>query len=160
MLRSVLQKNKKGLFLTVAALTCLLHYSFTPAMDEQEMLTWTNNCLAASYDPSGDDKLKTWQLTLTADGFIRLRKTYARGKEEFHSFHLSRFSDMGYLGTTTSGTLQLKAVADDIIVQTFNDPSGDIDSMATQLNIPVRGMEPDRLDSLQMALNYFKKKGL
>ena len=65
---------------------------------------------------------------------------------------------MAYIGTTVSGTLQLKTIADDIIVQTYNDPKGDIDSMATELDLPMKNIEPNRLDSLQMALNYFKKK--
>jgi hypothetical protein len=48
----------------------------------------------------------------------------------------------------------------DIIVQTYNDPKGDIDSVATQLNLPFKNMEPERLDSLQAALIYFKNKNL
>jgi hypothetical protein len=158
MLRSVIQKSKKVLFLLAIAAFGILHFSFKPAMSEQEMLTWGNRCLTESYDPSGEVKLKKWELTLTGDAFVRLRKDYTNGKEEFYSFHLHRFSDMNYLGTTVSGTLQLKAIADDIIVQTYNDPKGDIDSMATQMNIPVKNMQPERLDSLQMALRYFKKK--
>jgi hypothetical protein len=67
---------------------------------------------------------------------------------------------MNYLGTTTSGTLLLTAIADDIIVQTKDDPKGDIDSMATQMDVPVKNMEPERLDSLQMALKYFSNKSL
>jgi hypothetical protein len=158
MLRSVIQKSKKVLFLLAIPAFGILHFSFKPAMSEQEMLTWGNRCLTESYDPSGEVKLKKWELTLTGDAFVRLRKDYTNGKEEFYSFHLHRFSDMNYLGTTVSGTLQLKAIADDIIVQTYNDPKGDIDSMATQMNIPVKNMQPERLDSLQMALRYFKKK--
>jgi hypothetical protein len=129
-------------------------------MSEQEMLSWSNKCLTECYDPSGQAKLKKWELVLTDDAFIRLRKTYANGKQEYFSFQLHRFTDMDYLGSTVNGTLQLKAVADDIIVQTYNDPHEDIDTMATQLNIPVKNMEPERLDSLQMVLNYFKNKGL
>jgi hypothetical protein len=51
-------------------------------------------------------------------------------------------------------------MADDIIVQTRNDRKGDVDSMTTVLNIPVRNMEPERLDSLKEAFNFFKGKGL
>ncbi len=35
---------------------------------------------------------------------------------------------------------------------------GDIDTMTTVLNIPVKNMEPERLDSLREALNYFKNE--
>ena len=129
-------------------------------MSEQDWLSWTNRCLAQSYDPSGDAKLKKWELSVTPEYFVRLRKTYARGKQEYYSFNLHQFNDMDYLGNTNNGTLELKTMADDIIVQTYNDRNGDVDSMATMLDIPVRNMEPERLDSLHEALNYFKSKGL
>jgi hypothetical protein len=160
MFRSVLQKFRKTVFFMLAAFLCLLHCSFTPPMSEQEMLDWANKCLSQSYDPSAEGNLKTWQLTLTDDGFIRLRKNYQKGKVEYYSFQLHRLSDMGYLGSTAVGTLQLKTLADDIIVQTYGDREGDVDSMSTQLNLPVKDMEPERLDSLQMVLDYFKKKDL
>jgi hypothetical protein len=160
MLRSVLQKTKKLYFLVVIVLLGLLHFSFKAEMSEQEMLAWSNKCLNESYDPSGEAKLKKWELTLTDDAFIRLRKTYANGKQEYYSFQLHRYSDMNYLSSAGSSTLQLKAIADDIIVQTYNDPKEDIDSMATQLTLPVKNMEPERLDSLQKVLTYFKNKSL
>jgi hypothetical protein len=160
MIKSVLQKTKKLYFLGAIVLLAIVHFSFKPVMTEQEMLSWSNKCLTESYDPSGEAKLKKWELILTDDAFIRLRKTYTNGKQEYFSFQLHRFTDMDYLGSTANGTLQLKAVADDIIVQTYNDPHEDIDTMATQLNIPVKNMEPERLDSLLMVLNYFKNKSL
>jgi len=160
MIRSVIKKTKKRYFLGAIVLMSVLHYGFKPAMDEQEMLNWSNRCLNESYDPSGEAKLKKWELVLTNDAFIRLRKTYTNGKQEYYSFQLHRFTDMNYLGSTVNGTLQLKAKSDDIIVQTYNDPREDIDTMATQLSLPVKNMEPERLDSLQMMLNYFKNKDL
>ena len=129
-------------------------------MTEQEMVDWSNRCLNESYDPSGEAKLKKWELVFTNDSFLRLRKTFTNGKQEYFSFQLHRFTDMDYLGNNLNGTLQLKAKADDIIVQTYNDPREDIDTMATQLSIPVKNMEPERLDSLQVVLNYFRNKGL
>lgn len=160
MIRSVLLKSKKTILLIAIVLLGLVHYSFKPAEDEQSLLAWSNSCLAESYDPSGEPGLEKWTITLTPDAFIRLLKTYKNGKQEYFSFQLHRFDDMNYLGTTGNGTLQLKTIADDIIVQTYNDPHGEIDSMATQLNLPFKNMEPERLDSLQMALKYFKEKSL
>ena len=136
------------------------NYSFKNIDADQDWLVWANRCLLQSYDPSTDSKLKKWDITLTGDSFLRLRKTYAKGKEEFYSFNLHRLNDMDYTGTTFVGVLQLKTQADDIIVQTRNDREGDVDTMATVLNIPVKNMEPERLDSLRDAFNYFKTKGL
>lgn len=141
-------------------LLALLHLSFTTDNDEQQMLDWGNKCFSEIYDPSGDVKLKKFDWTLTPDAFIRLRKTYENGKEEYYSFQLHRLSKMDYLGTADAGKLEFNTTADDIIVQTYNDHSGDIDSMATHLDIPVKNMQPERLDSLQTVINYFKNKEL
>ena len=155
MLRSVLYKIKKALLPGAIILALSVNYCFKYSFDEHDWLLWANRCLSESYDPSGDAKLKKVELSVTPDYFIRLRKTYAKNRHEYFSFNLHRFNDLDYLGNTNSGTLQLKTIADDIIVQT-----DDIDSMTTVLNLPVKNMGPERLDSLQEALNYFKTKGL
>jgi hypothetical protein len=160
MLKSVSPGVKKILltFFVIVALSA--SYSFKYGMTDQDWLSWANRCLTQSYDPSGDAKLKKWELSVTPEYFVRLRKTYAKGKQEYYSFNLHQLNDMDYLGNTNNGTLELKTMADDIIVQTRNDRNGDVDSMTTVLNIPVRNMEPERLDSLREALNYFKGKGM
>jgi len=160
MLNSVLSTIKKAALVLTIIFAVWVNYCFKYSFNEQDWLTWTNRCLSESYDPSGDANLKKWELNLTNDYFIRLRKTYQRGKQDYYSFNLHQLNNMDYLGGTNSGILQLKTVADDIIVQTYNDRHGDVDSMATVLNIPVKNMGPERLDSLQEALNYFKGKGL
>lgn len=138
----------------------IINYCFVPALDEQEMLTWSNRCFTESYNPPAEEKLKKWEFTLTSDAFVRLRKTYTNGKQEYYSFHLHRLNDMAYLGTPATGTLQFKTGSDDIIVQTYNDRKGDVDSMTNVLNIPVKNMGAERLDSLQKVIEYFKNKGL
>ena len=98
MLRSGIQKRGKAFFMITLFSLGILHFAFKPAMNEQEMLTWSNRCLSESYDPSGEVKLKKWELSLTGDAFVRLRKDYSNGKEEFYSFHLHRFHDMALSG--------------------------------------------------------------
>jgi hypothetical protein len=158
--RSALPELKKIIIAAFLMIAVSISYSFNYARSDQDWLIWANKCLYQSYDPSADALLKKWDLSITKDYFIRLRKTYAKGREEYYSFNLHQFNDMDYLGSTHSGTLELKTIADDIIVQTRNDRRGDLDSMTTALNIPVKNMEPERLDSLREALNYFKAKGL
>jgi hypothetical protein len=160
MLKSVLPKIKKTLFAALVITGASLSYSFKHVFNDEDWLLYANRCLAQSYDSSADTKLKKIDITVTNDFFIRLRKTYARGKQNYYSFNLHQFNDMDYLGNTNTGTLELKTMADDIIVQTRNDRNGDVDSMTTVLNIPVKNMDPDRLDSLRQAFNYFKNKGL
>jgi len=151
---------KKILLTAAIILAVSVNYCFKYNNPDQDWLMWVNRCLSQSYDSSADTKLKKVELTVTNDSFVRLRKTYAKGKEEYYSFNLHKFNDMNYLGSTNGGTLQLSTMADDIIVQTRNDRRGDVDSMTTVLNIPVKNMEPERLDSLHQAFSYFKTKGL
>ncbi|WP_184546098.1 hypothetical protein [Mucilaginibacter sp. FT3.2] len=151
----------KNIAVITAILACSgFIYGFKPGMGEQEWLSWSNKCLAESFNPPPDIKLKKWELTLTNDYFLRLRKTYQHDRQEYFSFNLHRLSDIEYQGSDTTGTLKLSTLTDDIIVQTYEDPKGDLDSMATTINLPVKHMSPARLDSLKIALNYFKAKNL
>lgn len=160
MLKSVLSKNKKSAFIFSFIAAAAISLCFAVGMTDQDWLSWGNKCLLESFDASTDPKLKKWEVLLTDDSFIRLRKTYQNGKQEYFSFQLQKLDSIGYLGDANTGTLKLKAKSDDIIVQTYNDRKGNIDSMANVLNIPVKNMEPQRLDSLEQALNYFKMKNL
>jgi len=157
MITSIIPKIKKSFLVTLLALSGAACLCFAI---EQDWLTWSNQCLAASYDVSADVKLKKFEINLTGDSFLRLRKTFQNGKQEYFSLQLQQLDELSYLGDNIKGTLRLKTKDDDVIVQTYNDRKGNIDTMATSLDIPLKNMEPERLDSLQRALNYFKGKGL
>ena len=160
MLKSVLPQIKKVAVVLCFTLAGIINYCFIPPLDEPELLAWSNKCFTQSYDPSADEKLKKFEFTLTGDAFVRLRKTYQNGKQEYYSFHLHRLNDMAYLGNEATGTLQFTTTGEDIIVQTYKDRKGDVDSMANVLTVPVKNMGPERLDSLQKAIEYFKAKSL
>ncbi|MGZ3753015.1 MAG: hypothetical protein ACXVB0_09905 [Mucilaginibacter sp.] len=160
MVKSILIKAKRAVVALLIVLPIAFCCAFGPGMGEKEWLDWSNKCLSESFDPSADIKLKKWEIMLTPEHFIRLRKTYQHGKQEYYSFYLNKLDSVNYLGTTASGQLRFKTIADDIIVQTYEDPKGDIDSMSTILNVPVKGMSPERLDSLNEAIKFFKTKGL
>jgi hypothetical protein len=135
---------------------CLLLLGFKTTPDAQQMLTWCNTTLGRVYDPSAEVKLKKWELSVTDGYFLRLRKTFQNGKQEYFSCQLGSFNDLDYIGTTSSGIIRVNTKADNVIVQTYNDRKGDIDSMATSFNIPVKNIEPEQIDSLRSALLYFK----
>ena len=135
---------------------CAMLISFKTAPDAQQLLTWSNRILMQVYDPSGEVKLKKWELSVNDALFLRLRKTYQNGKQEYFSCQLHNFNDLDYIGTTNSALLRINTKADDIIVQTYNDRQGNVDSMATSLTIPIKNMEPEQVDSLRNALLYFK----
>ena len=146
----------KLLCISMVLIAALAGYGFALYTDRQQAINWSNECFFLRFDPSGETKLKKWELTVTADAFIRFRKTYIGGKQEYYSFNLRSFADMDYLGNTTQGMLRIKTKADDIIVQTYNDPKGNVDSMTTTLKIPLRNMDAERVDSLFNTLKYLK----
>ncbi|WP_374951855.1 hypothetical protein [Mucilaginibacter sp.] len=130
-------------------------------MSDQEWINWSNKFLTESFEPAVGPKLKKYEIMLTPDHFIRLRKTYQQGKQEYYSFSIKRFAAITYLNSGVStDTLKLQTQADDIIVQTYNDPKGDVDSMATTLNIPVKKIAASKIDSLKLALSVLKARSL
>jgi len=152
MVKSILTKAKILAILVLMAICC----AFTYKMGEKEWLDWSNKCLLQTFNPSTDPKLKKWEIEVTPQHFVHLRKTYQHGRQEYFSFHLTKLDSVNYLGDATNGQLQFKTVNDDIIVQTYDDPKGNIDSMTTVLSIPVRDMTPEKLDSLNDALAFLK----
>lgn len=125
-------------------------------LDKLSAIEWGSRCFYQNFDHLAEAKLKGWDFKLTDDAFLRFRKTYATGKQEYYSFNLRRFKDMDYLGNVSRGVLRIHTKADDVIVQTFNDPKGNVDSMSTTMKIPLRDMSAERVDSLFNTLLYLK----
>ncbi|TWR27843.1 hypothetical protein FPZ42_01120 [Mucilaginibacter achroorhodeus] len=149
-------KIRSGIALLII---CLLLCSFKGFMDDLEWTAWGNRFLNETYDPSVDANIKKFEINLTPDHFIRLRKTYQQGKQEYFSFRINRMDALNFKpGTANTDTLEFKTVTDDIIYQTFEDPAGDLDSMVTQWDLPVKKLSPKRLDSLKEALTFLKGK--
>jgi hypothetical protein len=157
---SIIPAIGKTMLITSILAFSALNYGFKAEMSEQEWLSWSNKCLSTSFNPVAEPNLKKWEIGLTADYFLRLRKTYQQGKQEYYSFNLHRLNNVDYLAADTTGTLRLNTQTDDIIVQTYEDPAGNLDSMATTLNLPMHNMNPAKFDSLKSALNYFRMKSL
>jgi hypothetical protein len=122
----------------------------------EESWQWIQRCLLQSYNHTSGVQTKKWDLSVTPEGFFRLKKYLPSGKQEYFSFHFTRLKDIEYHGGLDSGHIIFQTTEDDVIVQTYNDPKGNIDSMSTSLILPVLNMEPRRLDSLRNALLMFK----
>lgn len=101
--------------------------------------------------------VKRYEINVTNTGFCRYRKIFINGKEEYFAFNLSRFKNMDYYGTTTKGDLYLRTKNDDVIVQTRNDNSGEIDSMGTYLVIPLKNVDVVQL--IELADRFKKVNG-
>lgn len=102
--------------------------------------------------------LRKFEFTITSEDFFRYRKIYTNGKSEYFSFGIARLADVRYLGTAASGRMIFTTRADDIIVQTYNDPRGNVDSMATDLSIPLRGAEAEDLQLISSNLEKIRQQ--
>jgi hypothetical protein len=128
---------------------CLVFFICTGFDTAEESTALIQNILIKYYDSSLDgDALKRFEINITNTGFCRYRKTYSNGKVEFFAFNLTRFKNLDYYGTTTKGELYLRTKNDDVIVQTYNDKNGDIDSMGTYISIPLKEIDQDVLNNL------------
>jgi hypothetical protein len=102
-------------------------------------------------------KIRQFELLLNDEGFLRYRRTYINGKQEYYSFNLIRIKVIDYLGNTSSGDLSIQTQEDDVIVQTFNDRSGNVDSMATHFRLPLSSVEAEDLAALHNDLLEMKR---
>jgi len=153
----MLAKCKKQIPVFLAGLCTLCIIGFRPDDQKEQNLRWIQECLSSSFNSiQAGAKLKKWELKVSPDGFFRLRKYYPNGKQEYFSFNLKKFSALGYLGSDKSGDIVITTLKDDIIIQTYNDPKGNIDSMGSIIKVPVLNIQAERLDSLNNYLNQQK----
>jgi hypothetical protein len=155
-------KNRFGKFsLSVILIGWFLVFGSAKARSEEELekialrtqikLNTLHNATAYS------DRIRQFELLLNDEGFLRYRRTYINGKQEYYSFNLMRIQTIEYLGNTSSGDLSIKTFEDDVIVQTFNDRSGNVDSMATHFRLPLIGVEAEDLVALNNDLFEMKR---
>lgn len=117
----------------------------------------TNTALNQLYDAAhAGGTINKYELLINAGGFLRYRKFYRDGKQEYFSFNARRLTDVGYFGTVKNGELVFYTKSADVIVQTFNSRQGDVDSMAAALRLPVKMIEPE--DILKIRENLIKMK--
>jgi len=133
----------------VGSVMFLLLSSFRSNLDGSNF-PWIESCFKAHFDPA--QKLKKWELSVNKQGFFRFRKFHLTGKQEYFSLNLARVKDFQYWGTVDAGEIIVQTKGEDVIVQTYNDPKGNVDSMSNCVKIPVINIEPELLDSLRVNL--------
>jgi hypothetical protein len=135
-------------FRGVSLLVLLFLFAFS-SPDLLECLQACQDKLNLNYASELDlVQVKKVDFQLTKEGFFRYRRTLAKGRQEYFAFNLSQLKDLDYLGTTQSGFLVLHTRPESVIVQTFRDSRGNIDSMATDLRVPLKGMQADGIAQL------------
>lgn len=97
-------------------------------------------------------KIRKCDIQLSEEGFLRYRRTYISGKQEYYSLNLSKLVSIDYLGNSTLGLLSVNTEEDDVIVQTFNDRSGDVDTMATYFRLELHQITAEDLNDIQKDL--------
>ena len=146
------------LFRGVSLLVLLFLLAFS-SPDLLECLQACQDKLSLNYASELDRvQVKKVDFQLTKEGFFRYRRTLANGRQEYFSFNLSQFQELDYLGTTQSGFLVLHTRPESVIVQTFSDSRGNIDSMATELRVPLKGMQADDLAQLNTCFLQVRDK--
>jgi hypothetical protein len=134
---------------SVFMLCCLAFFAFTSTDILNEQAIFVQKKLVDHYDAQQEAfGLKREELTVTNTGFCRYKRYFESGKIEYFSFNLIKYKDLDYLGTVKGGKLLIHTSSDDVIVQTYNDKAGDLDSMASGMTIPLKNIEPEDLVAL------------
>jgi len=128
-------------------------------MPADEDAGFIQDTLNRYYDSGVDGaNLKRFEISVSDNGFCKYKKFYKNGKTELFSFNLLRLKEMAYYGNNLAGQLYLFTRNDDVIVQTHNDRKGDIDSMATEMVIPIRQIEAEQLNALAGQFRHFTQR--
>ena len=134
-------------------LSWVLLMAFSSPFDILEETMFVQKMFKEHYDDVAiKPALKKYELNVTNSGFCRYKRFYTSGKVEYFSFNLCKFKDIDYLGTDKAGMLILRTLGDDVIVQTYNDRKGDVDSMANYMSIPMKNVEVEDLSALSERL--------
>lgn len=135
-------------FFYVAVIFFILSAFFIVDPLEEDSL-FLKNKLEAHYDGNfSAGQIKRYELSVTASGFCRYKRYFQNGKIEYFAFNFLKYKDVDFFGRPERGLLYLRTNADDVIVQTYKDRGGDVDSMASYMIIPLKQVEAEDLNSL------------
>lgn len=145
-----MKKFTIGLKIVLVSVLCTLFCAFSDPESIEQYVGYLQKSLTDHYDFSQESsQIKRYELNITNNGFCRYKRYFNNGKTEYFAFKLAKFKDMDYLGNATAGKLFLRTKGDDVIVQTYKDRGGDVDSMATQVIIPLKNIEPEELNLIR-----------
>lgn len=137
---------------------CMFLCAFSDPETLEQYTGYLQKSFTDHYDSSQENgKVKSYELNVTNNGFCRYKRYYNNGKTEYFAFKLAKFKDMDYYGTTNAGKLYIRTKGDDVIVQTYKDRGGDVDSMATQIIIPLKNVEAEDLNQIRNNLERIVK---
>ncbi|MGM9477429.1 hypothetical protein ACS5PU_13395 [Pedobacter sp. GSP4] len=142
----------------VLSALCVFFYAFSDPEPLEQYVGSLQKTFTDHYDSAQESGLiKRYELNVTNSGFCRYKRYFNKGKTEYFAFKLSKFKDMDYYGSTATGKLYIHTKGDDVIVQTYKDKGGDVDSMATQIIIPLKNIEAEDLNQIRENLERIVK---
>lgn len=138
---------------------CIVLTAFSAPDPIEQYIGFLQKSFTDHYDSNQEvNQVKGYELNITSNGFCRYKRYFSSGKTEYFAFNLAKFKDLDYYGNATNGKLCIRTKGDDVIVQTYKDKGGDIDSMATHIIIPVKNMEPEHLNQIRNNLSKIVPK--
>ncbi|TDQ07504.1 hypothetical protein [Pedobacter metabolipauper] len=144
-----MKKFTLNLKIGLGVMLCGIFMAFSLGIGLAEETAFIQKMLKEHYNEAPvNPAIKRYELNVTNTGFCRYKRFFTSGKVEYFSFNLVKFKDLDYYGTDKKGELYLRTKGDDVIVQTYNDKKGDVDSMASYLSIPLKNIEPQDLSDL------------
>ena len=153
-----MKKFTIGLKISVISVVCTTLCAFSDPDTIEHYTSFLQKSFLDHYDISQESKqIKRYELNITNNGFCRYKRYYNNGKTEYFAFKLAKFKDMDYFGSPTAGKLFIRTKGDDVIVQTYKDRGGDVDSMATQVIIPLKNVEAEDLNLIHDYLERITK---
>ena len=137
---------------------CSFFTSLTPGNGPDEMAGFIQQSLNKYYNKNAESgAIKRVDLQITNTGFCRYKKYFTNGKTEYFAFNVNRLKSIDYLGTENTGNLLFRTLEDDVIVQTYNDKKGDIDTMGTYVTIPLKNINAEDLNQISAKILDLKK---
>jgi len=139
-----------------------LLYGFVPKQEELTFTAAKSRILAQykTYNAEKDFGAKTTSFEISDNGFIRYRRTAPDNKSEYYSVKLDKFKDASYLGDEKAGWLLLEFTDEAVIYQTYNDKTGNVDEMLTEIKIPLKNIDVNDINSLYDAMKALKQSGI
>ncbi len=139
--------------LMLIAVACLSNGPDDAKLEEvrNRVVQQYNHCHAEKYFG-----IKKTSFEISNEGFLRYRTTDEQNKSAYYSVKLSKLKEAVYLGDEQVGWLVLKFVDDSVIYQTYNDKTGNVDEMLTEIRIPVQEISLTQIDLWCKAFELLK----
>lgn len=100
---------------------------------------------------------KSFTLEVNNQGFLRYKRILTSNKVEYYSVRIEKVQKLNYYGSEKSGWLSVTCEPSSVIFQSYKDPLGDVDSMANEINFPLKGISHEELNLLNKSFDFLRE---